>query len=72
MMLLETYTTLPADELKIRLPDFLKLGQEVTGDAAFSMYNLALRGEWVNNKRFCHRLGDEDEGRNQNQMGTVN
>ena len=59
-MLLETYTTLGLDELKKRLPDFLNIGSEVTGDPAFSMFNLSLKEEWVNNKKFCHRLSDDD------------
>ena len=59
-MLLETYTTLSSDELKQRLPDFLNIGAEVTGDPAFSMFNLSLKEEWVNNKKFCHRLSDDD------------
>ncbi len=33
----------------------------MTGDSAFSMFNLSLKEEWINNKRFCHRLSDEDE-----------
>lgn len=61
MMLLETYTTLSADELKTRLPEFLKLGPEVTGEPAFSMYNLTLKGGWANNEYFCHRLCDDKE-----------
>ena len=59
-MLLETYTTLGLNELKERLPDFLNIGSEVTGDPAFSMFNLSLKEEWVNNKKFCHRLSDDD------------
>ena len=31
----------------------------VTGDSAFSMFNLSLREEWANNKTFCHRLTEE-------------
>ena len=61
MMLLETYTTLSADELKTRLPEFLKLGPEVTGEPAFSMYNLTLKGGWANNEYFCHRLCADKE-----------
>ncbi len=35
----------------------------MTGDPAFSMFNLSLTEEWVNNKKFCHRLSDdEDDG----------
>ena len=59
MMFLETYTTLSKEELKERLPEFLTLGPEVTGEPAFSMYNLTLKGGWINNDNFCHRLSDE-------------
>jgi len=60
LMLLETYTTLPLDVLKQRLPEFLNIGNETTGDPAFSMFNLSLKDEWMNNKKFCHRLSDDD------------
>ena len=33
----------------------------MTGDSAFSMFNLSLKEDWINNKKFCHRLSD-DEG----------
>ena len=37
----------------------------MTGDPAFSMFNLSLRDEWisggVNNKKFCHRLSDDED-----------
>ena len=36
-------------------------GNLVTGDSAFSMFNLSLREDWVNNKKFCHRLSDDEE-----------
>lgn len=61
LMLLETYTTLSLEDLKERLPPFLNLGPVVTGDPAFSMFNLSLRDEWLNNKKFCHRLSDDEE-----------
>jgi len=61
LMLLETYTTLNPQELRDILPTFLSIDREVTGDPAFSMFNLSLREEWINNKKFCHRLSD-DEG----------
>merc|ERR1739844_509290 len=61
LMLLETYTTLSKEEFKDRLPKFLNVDQEVTGDPAFSMYNLSLREEWINNKKFCHRLSDDED-----------
>ena len=60
-MLLETYTTLPIEMLKQRLPEFLNIGSETTGDPAFSMFNLSLKEEWVNNKKFCHRLSDDEK-----------
>jgi hypothetical protein len=61
LMLLETYTTLPIEMLKQRLPEFLNIGSETTGDPAFSMFNLSLKEEWVNNKKFCHRLSDDEK-----------
>lgn len=61
LMLLETYTTLTGEELRKQLPTFLNLGNNVTGDAAFSMFNLSLKEDWVNNKKFCNRLSDDDE-----------
>ena len=54
-MMLETFSTLPFDELKCKIPDFLDVTQEVTGDPAFSMFNLALKSEWTV-KDFCRRL----------------
>jgi hypothetical protein len=36
------------------------LSSKVTGDPAFSMFNLSLREEWLNNKKFCHRLSDDE------------
>lgn len=61
LMLLETYSTLSPQELRDRLPEFLNLDEEVTGDPAFSMFNLSLREEWLNNKKFCHRLSDDED-----------
>eukprot|EP00096_Caligus_rogercresseyi_P006970 TRINITY_DN2410_c0_g1_i1.p1 TRINITY_DN2410_c0_g1~~TRINITY_DN2410_c0_g1_i1.p1 ORF type:complete len:446 (+),score=148.10 TRINITY_DN2410_c0_g1_i1:716-2053(+) len=64
LMFLETYTTKSGKELTENLPPFLGIGAEVTGDPAFSMFNLSLHEEWTNNKEFCHRLSDdEDEGK---------
>merc|ERR1712154_736597 len=61
LILLETYTTLSREEFRDKLPKFLAVDQEVTGDSAFSMFNLSLREEWANNKTFCHRLTDCDD-----------
>ena len=40
---------------------YLFQGTEVTGDPAFSMYNLSLKEEWLNNSKFCHGLQNENE-----------
>jgi predicted ATPase len=61
LMLLETYTTHTMEELMDRLPKFLNVDQEVTGDPAFSMFNLSLKEEWINNKKFCQRLSDDED-----------
>ena len=61
LMLLETYTTKTGEDLKTRLPSFLNIGTDVTGDPAFSMFNLSLKDDWSNNLKFCHRLTDEED-----------
>lgn len=62
LMLLETYSTLAtAEELRGQLPEFLDIGMNATGDPAFSMFNLSLKEEWMNNRKFCHRLSDDEE-----------
>jgi len=61
LILLETYTTLSREDFREKLPKFLGIDQEVTGDSAFSMFNLSLREDWLNNKRFCNRLSDDDD-----------
>lgn len=55
-MLLETYTSLSCDQLKNILPKFLNIVKEVTGCPDFSMYNLSLKEEWSNTKKFCYSL----------------
>jgi len=62
LILLETFTTLNEDEIMLSLPPFLKVKREVTGDPAFSMYNLSIRGDWEESvDQFCHRLSSDDE-----------
>ena len=56
LMFLETYTTQSLEELQSKLPDFLNIVSDVTGDPTHSMYNLSLKDEWLNNKKFCYRL----------------
>jgi len=60
LMLLESYTTLKGQRLTANMPTFLKLGKEVTGDSAFSMFNLSLKEDWVEGVRFCHKLTEEE------------
>lgn len=55
-MLLETYTALSGDELKIILPQFLTIEKEVTGNPDYSMFNLSLREEWNSTNKYCHNL----------------
>lgn len=41
LILLETFTTLSLEEVRQRLPPFLSVVKDVTGDSDFSMYNLS-------------------------------
>ena len=59
LMLLESYTTLKGDALRENMPSFLNLGPDVTGDSAFSMFNLSLKEDWLTNDHFCHTLDAE-------------
>lgn len=47
LILLETYSTKSDEELmKSGLPAFLEIEKAITGDPAYSMYNLSLKAEW--------------------------
>jgi hypothetical protein len=59
LMLLETYTSLEGDYLKRSLPKFLNILKEVTGDPSYSMYNLSLKEDWNDTKKFCYSLHGE-------------
>jgi len=62
LILLETFTSLGVEETITFLPQFLKVKKEVTGDPAFSMYNLSIRSDWAESaEQFCHRLSSDDE-----------
>lgn len=52
-MLLETYSAMDDDNLQQRLPKFLTIEKEVTGNPDYSMFNLSLREDWTNSKKFC-------------------
>jgi hypothetical protein len=40
-MILETYTTTKPGDVEPLLPEFVTVEREITGDLAFSMYNLS-------------------------------
>jgi len=62
LILLETCTTLKDEEIAKTLPPFLQVKKNVTGDPAFSMYNLSIRSEWEESTdQFCHKLSSDDE-----------
>ena len=52
---------LTGDALIDQLPPFLNVGSDVTGDAAFSMFNLSLKDDWTDNKTFCHKMYEDHE-----------
>jgi len=56
LMLLETYTSLDGAALKNSLPKFLNITKEVTGCPDYSMFNLSLKEDWSNTKKFCYSL----------------
>ena len=50
------------EEIAAKLPPFLQVKKNVTGDPAFSMYNLSIRSDWEDSaEQFCHRLSSDDE-----------
>lgn len=53
LVLLETYSALDNGALEKCLPKFLTLVEEVTGNPAYSMFNLSLREEWNKTTKFC-------------------
>lgn len=56
LILLETYSTLSSEELYQRLPGFLTIVKEVTGDPRYSMFNLSLKEGWKNNQHFSNLI----------------
>lgn len=53
LVLLETYSAIhDQDTLLASLPKFLVIEKEVTGDPAYSMYNLSLKEDWKNSKKY--------------------
>ncbi|CAB0019456.1 unnamed protein product [Nesidiocoris tenuis] len=62
LILLETYSALNDDQLQASLPEFLEIEREVTGDPAFSMYNLSLLADWHNTPRVLNALKEFHNG----------
>jgi len=62
LLLLETYSALDEELLMATLPTFLNIEREVTGNPDYSMYNLSLREDWKNSKKYLHThfIGPED------------
>ncbi|GBP65127.1 TRPL translocation defect protein 14 [Eumeta japonica] len=53
LVLLETYSAAyDHDTLLASLPKFLIIEKEVTGDPAYSMYNLSLKEDWKTSKKY--------------------
>lgn len=53
LVLLETYSAAyDQTALIASLPKFLTIEKEVTGDPAYSMYNLSLKEDWKTSKRY--------------------
>ncbi|KAJ8725455.1 hypothetical protein PYW08_003638 [Mythimna loreyi] len=53
LVLLETYSAVyDQDTLMASLPKFLVIEKEVTGDPAYSMYNLSLKEDWKTSKKY--------------------
>ncbi|KAF2882974.1 hypothetical protein ILUMI_23202 [Ignelater luminosus] len=61
LMLLETYSALNESSLRERLPSFLNIEKEVTGSPNYSMFNLSLREDWKNSKKFCRSIIGPDQ-----------
>ncbi|KAK3084393.1 hypothetical protein FSP39_012821 [Pinctada imbricata] len=59
LILLETYTTLQGEDLK--LPEFLEVEKEVTGNPSYSMFNLSLKDEMGRNMSDISMYNGEDD-----------
>lgn len=64
LVLLETYSAVyDQDTLLASLPKFLVIEKEVTGDPAYSMYNLSLKEDWKTSKKY-YTGGESKAGAN--------
>lgn len=61
LVLLETYSAAyDQDALLASLPQFLTIEKEVTGDPAYSMYNLSLKEDWKTSNKYY--AGSDNNG----------
>ncbi|XP_004537574.1 TRPL translocation defect protein 14 isoform X5 [Ceratitis capitata] len=72
LILLETYSSHTGDALKNYMPKFLNIVKEVTGDPAYSMFNLSLREDWSTTKKFWPALPEEVTTTNGNKVKPTN
>ncbi|CAH3892289.1 TRPL translocation defect protein 14 isoform X1 [Pieris brassicae] len=69
MVLLETYSAAyDQDALLATLPKFLTIEKEVTGDPAYSMYNLSLKEDWKTSKRYYAGSGANGQARRKEKL----
>ncbi|KAK7580122.1 hypothetical protein V9T40_000751 [Parthenolecanium corni] len=54
LILLETYTALTDENISGKLPPFLNIDCEVTGNPDYSMFNLSLVEDWNNSDKYCN------------------
>uniref|UniRef100_A0A0K8WLJ6 NadR/Ttd14 AAA domain-containing protein n=1 Tax=Bactrocera latifrons TaxID=174628 RepID=A0A0K8WLJ6_BACLA len=72
LILLETYSSHSGDALKNYMPKFLNIVKEVTGDPAYSMFNLSLREDWSTTKKFWHPMpGKEGSKTSETKTGDI-
>ncbi|CAH1797770.1 unnamed protein product [Owenia fusiformis] len=63
IIILETYTTLHDDKLK--LPDFLDITREITVDTQYSMFNLSLKEDWTGSKKLLQSLSKDEDSKDE-------
>lgn len=67
LVLLETYSAAyDQDTLLASLPKFLTIEKEVTGDPAYSMYNLSLKEDWKTSKKYYTGIDSNGHVKNLN------
>jgi len=78
LVLLETYSALSSEDLKKKLPPWLDVIKEVTGDPCYSMFNLSLKDNWRNNQYFsgnsaasCGRNLNDTQGKAPSRTRTI-